>query len=244
MTSQVMYGKRDLVVETLAEQIRRGEFAHGQRLDGEHRLAQEFDVSRGTIRQALGELQRRRLIATRTGIGSFVTFDGHPLDQRGGWAQALADAGSDLTTSVLDIAPVDRASIPGLPDDVDLDEAVAVRRVRSAQQPDGTQRVLSFECASIPATGALRDLPTTGLTDGSLWTTLQAEGLVGTTGEQRVDVHALDEREAGILGREPGTAFLRTVRTSFTSDGRFVEHVVSLLDPARFTLRLSFGEDA
>lgn len=239
-----MYGKRDLVVETIAEQIHRGEFSHGQRLDGEHRLAQEFDVSRGTIRQALSELQRRRLIATRSGIGSFVTFDGHPLDQRGGWAQALADAGSDLATSVLDIAPVDRASIPGLPGEVDLDEAVAVRRVRSAELEDGSRRVLSFECASIPATGALRDLPTTGLTDGSLWTTLRAEGLVAATGEQRVDVHTLDEREAAILGRDAGTAFLRTVRTSFTSDGRFVEHVVSLLDPERFTLHLTFGDDA
>ncbi|MBT2539107.1 hypothetical protein J7I79_23950 [Arthrobacter sp. ISL-69] len=42
-------------------------------------------MSRGTIRQALGELQRRRLISIRSGIGSFVTFDGHALDRRLGW---------------------------------------------------------------------------------------------------------------------------------------------------------------
>ncbi|MFF2299291.1 GntR family transcriptional regulator [Arthrobacter sp. NPDC058127] len=243
MTSQV-FSKRELVVEKLANQIRRGEIVPGQRLDGEHRLAEEFDVSRGTIRQALGELQRRRLISIRSGIGSFVTFDGHALDQRLGWAQALAETGSNVTTRVLSIEAISGANIPELPDEVTLAEAIAVRRVRTTSGEDGSQMAVSFECSSVPAIGSLRDLPNQGLKDGSLWASLRAEGLIATNGQQSVDVHALDEREAAILGRPAGTSFLRTVRTSFNADGQFVEHVLSLLDPAHFTLKLTFGDEA
>lgn len=243
MTSQV-FSKRELIVQRLASQIRRGEIGLGQRLDGEHRLAEEFDVSRGTIRQALGELQRRRLISIRSGIGSFVTYDGHALDQRLGWAQALAETGSKVTTRVLSIETIPGAQIPELPDDVALDQAIAVRRVSTTPGDDGAEVAVSFECASVPAVGSLRDLPNRGLKDGSLWASLQDEGLVATNGQQTVDVHELDKREASILGRPVGSSFLRTIRTSFGADGEFVEHVLSLLDPAHFTLTLTFGDEA
>ncbi|MFZ2625002.1 MAG: GntR family transcriptional regulator [Propionibacterium sp.] len=242
MNTQVAFGKRQLVVDTLADKIKRGDLDRGQRLAGENQLAQEFDVSRGTIRSALSELQRRRLITTRTGIGSFVTFDGHTLDQRRGWAQALSDAGFDIATSVLDISPAPRSATTSLPEAVPDTEGIAVRRLRSTLGPSGVPLVVSFECAWIPSIGSLRELPANGLKDGSLWASLAAEGLVANQGSQRVDIHALDAREAGILARPQGTAFLRSIRTSFTADGRFVEHVVSLLDPDHFTLNLTFGD--
>lgn len=243
MSEQLTFGKRQLVVETLAARIRRGEFTRGQRLGGEHELAKEFNVSRGTVRQALSELQHRNFITTQSGIGSFVTFDGHALDQRLGWAQALAGVGTPVQTSVLEIAPIAVADIPELPDDVPLSDAIVVRRVRWTQASNGP-RMLSFECASIPAVGSLRDLPSTGLKNNSLWASLSVEGFVATRGKQTVDVHTLDEREAEILERKVGTAFLRSIRTSYGADGRFVEHVVSLLDPDRFTLTLAFGGEA
>lgn len=243
MIIQERYGKRAVVVEELAGRIRRGEFSKGQQLEGEHRLAEEFAVSRGTIRQALGELQRQRLISTQSGIGSFVTFDGHQLDSRSGWAQALADVGAGLSTTVLGVAHISGPEVPLLPEGLALPEGIAVRRIRSSTGPNGDERVHSFECSTIPATGTLANLPATGLVDGSLSKTLEFEGLVAASGQQRVDVHMLDERQAGILQRQPGTAFLRSVRTSFDAKGRFVEHVVSLLDPAHFTLHLEFGEN-
>ncbi|MGO1316818.1 MAG: GntR family transcriptional regulator [Cellulomonadaceae bacterium] len=243
MSKTMAFGKKDLVVQTIAARILDGDFAHGERLAGEYDLAREFAVSRGTVRLALTELQRQNLIATRGGMGSFVTFDGHRLDQRKGWAQAFSDAGSDVRTEVLEIAAVAVSDIPQLPDGVELTDAVAVRRLRTVPASAG-RRAISFECASIPATGSLADLPRTGLVDGSLWATLRTEGLVASRGSQTVDIHPLTEREAALLGRAPGTAFLRSVRTSFADDGRFVEHVVSLLDPERFTLQLTFGKES
>lgn len=242
MSIQVRSGKRQQIVDTLAGRIRDGQYERGARLDGELRLAEEFGVSRGTVRQALSELQQRRLIATETGRGSFVIFDGHQLDQQYGWAQALADTGSSVTVQNMGIATVQRDEVPQLPEGVVFTDGIAIRRLRSLQTDDGVAPI-SFECATVPAIGALADLPRTGLVEDSLSRTLAAAGLDPVRGIQRAGVHRLDEREAGILQRPAATAFLRTARTSFDADGRFVEHVVSLLDPDHFTLALSFGDD-
>lgn len=235
-------GKRQTIVETLAQRIQDGQYEHGEKLDGELRLAEEFGVSRGTVRQALSELKHRRLISTETGRGSFVIFDGHQMDQQRGWAQSLADAGSEITVDLLGIERVDTAAVPLLPIEVHLDRGIAVRRVRRLHLPDGPHVPVSFECATVPPVGTLADLPDSGLVDDSLSATLASAGLIPDHGIQRADVHPLDPRESAILARVEGTAFLRTTRTSYTADGRFVEHVVSLLDPDHFTLALSFGD--
>lgn len=244
MSIPVARGKRRMIVETLSRRIHDGEYELGDRLEGELRLAEEFGVSRTTVRQALADLQHRRLIATESGRGSFVIFDGHRLDQQQGWAQALAETGSDVSARILSIDRVGRKEVPLLPEESDLESAVAIRRVRTLVTDDGSSQRISFECATVPAVDLLAELPTTGLVNDSLSSTLARAGLAPARGTQRADVHALDAREAAILDRTIGTPFLRTSRTSWTADGRFVEHVVSLLDPFHFTLALTFGDDA
>ncbi|MEU6128228.1 GntR family transcriptional regulator [Saccharopolyspora sp. NPDC047091] len=241
MYKQVSPGKRQQIVDTLAQRIRDGHYRLGEKLDGELRLAEEFEVSRGTVRQALNELQHLRLIATESGRGSFVIFNGHQLSQDRGWAQSLADSGSEITVAVLGLERVERADVPLLPPEVRLERGIAIRRVRILRSADGVEPI-SFECSTVPAEGTLGQLPETGLVKGSISQTLAQAGYLLTRGTQRADVHWLDEREAGILHRETGSAFLRTARTSFTDDGRFAEHVVSLLDPRYFTLALNFGD--
>src|SRR5205085_6562850 len=100
-----MYSKRQQLVGDLTDLIRSGRLAHGERLPGENQLALQYQVSRGTVRSALSELQRRNLISTETGVGSFVTFDGVALDQSVGWARALARTGSEVTVELLGIEP-------------------------------------------------------------------------------------------------------------------------------------------
>lgn len=232
--SKVIGGKRDAVVAQLVAEISAGRLSRGDQLEGENALARRFAVSRGTIRHALEELKRRELITTLTGVGSFVTFDGRHLDQRVGWARALADGGATLTTEVVDILPSTMVD-PEAPDVGEFD-AVAVRRIR--RTADG--RGVTHELSTVPATGPLADLPATGLIDGSLTASLAAAGLVAHAGTQEVSLARLDVAVAALLGREPGEPFLRIVRTSRSAEGAFVEHVDSLLDPDHFRLSLTF----
>jgi GntR family transcriptional regulator len=232
MTGQVGFSKRSRLVEDLAERIRSGRLARGERLPGENQLAASYQVSRGTVRSALSELQRRNLIATETGVGSFVTFDGVALDQSVGWARALAGAGSDVTVELLGIEHGGTAEL------VDRHgPLVTIRRLR--RTADGP---VSLETSAVPGTGALADLPEHGLVDGSITATLRAAGLVGAGGEQWISAVPIDDVAAGLLERRSGELFLQSTRTTLTADGTLVEHVESLLDPARFQFHLSFGD--
>ncbi|OLL76062.1 Transcriptional regulator, GntR family [Pseudonocardia sp. Ae168_Ps1] len=226
-----MAGASARLVADLTGRIRSGLLVHGERLPGENQLAQTYEVSRGTVRSALAELQRRDLIATETGVGSFVTFDGAPLDQQVGWARALAGAGAEVTTELLGITAGGDPAVAEREGPL-----VTVRRLRRA---DG--RPVSLETASLPAGGALAGLPVRGLVDGSITATLAAAGLHGAGGEQWISAEPLDAADAVRLERTPGELFLRAVRVTRTADGALAEHVVSLLDPHRFRFHLAFG---
>lgn len=228
-----MYSKRQQLVGDLSDLIRSGRLAHGERLPGENQLAEQYQVSRGTVRSALSELQQLELISTQAGVGSFVTFDGVQLDQRLGWARALADAGAPVTTELLGIETVeDRA----LEEEFGEKTYVAVRRLRREHD-----RGVSLETATVSADGVLADLPETGLRDGSLTQTLEAAGRISVGGDQWISTERLDAVDAELLGRGVGELFLRAERTSVDAEGRLVERVVSLLDPDRFQFHLTFG---
>lgn len=62
------------VAEELERRISSGELKAGDRIAGENQLAQTFDVSRVTIRAALGRLEEKGLIVRRAGAGTFVAL--------------------------------------------------------------------------------------------------------------------------------------------------------------------------
>ncbi len=230
--------KHEQVATSLAKEIRTGQLTAGARLPGEIELARRFGVSRGTMRSALALLSEEGLVATRMGKGSFVTFDGRPLDTQLGWARALQHHGIASSVRVVKLA-LERDS--GLAGQLGLEgeEFVVIERLRKL---DEDASAISFERSQVPAVGDLRDLPETGLASGSLTSVLARSGLVVDHGRQRLSARPLTSGERTLLGREQGTWFIETTRTNWTADGAFVEHVVSLLDPRHFQLELEFGD--
>jgi DNA-binding FadR family transcriptional regulator len=63
------------VAERLAADIRSGVYAPGSRLPSERELARVLEVSRASVREAIGALQLRGVLETRPGSGSFVATD-------------------------------------------------------------------------------------------------------------------------------------------------------------------------
>ena len=63
----------------LKEKIEKNILQEGSKLPSENELSRSFKVSRSTIRQALGELEKHRLIYKEKGKGSFVSI--RPLNQ-------------------------------------------------------------------------------------------------------------------------------------------------------------------
>ncbi|MFW0757537.1 GntR family transcriptional regulator [Pseudomonas sp. H11T01] len=234
MTRHVRFDKKQRVVNEFIRRIESGLMEDGLLLPGEHQLAEEFGVSRGTLREALAELKRRHYIATQSGVGSIVTYDGVVLDQRSGWAQALADTGALINTEVLRLEAVQRADLLSR---FGTDQFILLERRRRGN--DGT--LVSLERSLMPATGGLESLPRVGLIDDSLTITLAAYGYIGEHGDQWIGAEPLNEEDARLLGRPVGTVFLKALRTTYDRRERFMEQVESLLDPVHFRLHLQFG---
>lgn len=80
-----------------------------------------------------------------------------------------------------------------------------------------------------------------GLVRGSLTATLAWAGLVSASGEAWAEVlPSLSRRDARLMRRRAGEPMLRLRRVTRTAEGRLIEHVQSILDPARFALHLAF----
>ena len=71
MTRKRIRGSAD-VAQLLRESIQSGEFRSHQMLPSERKLAEQFGVSRGTIRVALAELAAANLVTTKRSHGTFV----------------------------------------------------------------------------------------------------------------------------------------------------------------------------
>ena len=156
------------------------------------------------------------------------------LDQRSGWAQALADTGALVIADILRLEAVTR---PDLLSRFGSDQFIALDRRR--RTTDGT--FVSLERSLMPAAGGLESLPRVGLIDNSLTITLAAYGYVGAGGDQWIGAEPLNEVDAELLGRPVGTVFLKALRTTYDRRERFMEYVESLLDPLHFRLHLQFG---
>lgn len=79
MSVTVKAPKYALIYEQLKARIRTGQLGLGDQLPPEQSLAEEFGVSRLTVRQAIGMLAAERVVESIQGKGSFVAApEGHP----------------------------------------------------------------------------------------------------------------------------------------------------------------------
>ncbi|NIK56333.1 GntR family transcriptional regulator [Kribbella shirazensis] len=228
--------KHERVARVLAREIKSGVVRRGAQLPGEVELAKRFSVSRNTVRAALAVLAEDELIATRTGKGSYVLFDGQPLDGRLGWTHALSEQGVETRMRTIRIEREDDHALAER-HDLASPEVIVIERVR--QLTDGT--AISLERSRIPAIEALRDLPERGLDNGSISVTLNRAGLYLDHCEQRLRGRRLTPVEADLLDRPDGTWFLHTTRTSWTATDDFAEYADELLDPDHYELSLSYS---
>jgi GntR family transcriptional regulator len=218
----------------LEREIRSGRLSADRRIPGEHELAKRFQVSRGTVRQALGLLTRRRLIRTYAGSGSYVEFGGDRLEWNLGWSRALAKHGARVGTRVIRL---DTESLPELAARIGspVSRFVILDRVRTVD----TDVPASLERSRVPLTERTASLLDRDFARESLMTALRECGCASASSEQWVQVHRLDGDEAGLLERADGEPFLLLRRVLRGAGGDPVEYVESLLDPERFDLHIA-----
>lgn len=121
------------IADDIRQRIARGHWPRGSRLPTNEALAQEFGVSRVTVRQAVDILAREGVIEARQGLGTFVT--GTPAHDR--WLKvetslsALAEVYRDTSPEILNIAEASAKPRLSPEDGTPAERYVHMRRVHS-----------------------------------------------------------------------------------------------------------------
>lgn len=209
----------------VAEELRRkllAEIGHGvlppgAKLGSERDLAEQYGVSRSTLRHVLSALQEAGLVRRvpgRTG-GTFISHAKVERDLSGvvGVPAYLARQGYVAGTKVLStrMAEPDGETRRAL----NLDEGRLVIEIRRIRLADGTP--ISLERAQFPADKFSGMLESS--LGGSLYELIEDQfGVVAGGAEELIEVVNATPEEADLLSVEPDTALLSITRTTVDQD--------------------------
>lgn len=213
--------RHEHVADVLRARIARREYAIGDSLPSESALCEEFDVSRGPVRQALLNLKNEGLIRLSRGRPAVVrshdirqTLDTFtPFTQ---WAKRNGRTPGSRTLEVARRRASEPATIAlGLTTD---DFVVEVLRVRLL---DGEPTMLERSTYVDSVGGLLFDFDTDS---GSMTDYLAGHGVSFDSMEHVLDAVAATQVDAENLGIDLGSPLLRERRTSRDDDGVAFEY--------------------
>ena len=219
------------VAEALRAAIAGGCHPVGSRLPSEEQLSQRFSVSRHTVREALRSLSDDGLIARRQGAGTKVVA----CDGAGGYRQSLASLDDLLQYAATTELTLERSrSIEvrsRLADLLGVPPGRSWRRFRGLRVDPGRSRTL---CATDIYLHP--DFAEIGLRSEAVYRQLERRYSVRIAEvEQEFAAIALDRRNAGLLGEEPGAPALRIVRRYHFHGHGLLEIAVSHHPAERFS---------
>jgi GntR family transcriptional regulator len=209
------------IEEQLADRIDSGALAPGERLPPERDLAGALDVSRMTVRQALGSLAARGMVERGVGRGTYVRRGArvvHDLARVAGFTEEAARQGLQAGARVVEVrecpAPEHVARALRIEPDAPV---VRLERVRFAGDLPVALEDTWLPSARFPA------LPEQDLS-GSLYALMRTRyDLAPVSATERLEPVAARSYEAEALGVEEGTPLMLVERIAFAADGTAVE---------------------
>ncbi|RYY50957.1 MAG: GntR family transcriptional regulator, partial [Comamonadaceae bacterium] len=196
--------------DALRARILDGQLAPGDQLPSESELSAAHGVSRITVRQALGDLQKAGLIVRLQGKGAFVAppHATQQLQRLEGLAEALAGRGQSVHSKRLAFKPVKAGGDLAL--DLGVAAGTAVMQLLSLRYLDRTPLSLN---TSHFAPGLGERVARVDLSGRDLLEVLERD-LALPVRQARLDIRAvaMPAREARWLKVEPGVPALRVHR--------------------------------
>lgn len=200
------------VYVVLRQKIRNNEFDPGKPLPGEHQMAEEFGVSRVTIRRTLQSLELDGLVERRRGVGTFAIPN--PVEFRdryniGGLLQAAVRDDVATESRNLRIASVEPPAQVARKFG-SADKVLVIQRLRHIRNEPFTLLTIYLPDRVARQVGrrALERLPAL--------TAIEQAGLYLARTEQAISAQAADEQVATVLGLPIGAPLI--FMTSLFSD--------------------------
>ncbi|MCP2339420.1 GntR family transcriptional regulator [Actinomadura rupiterrae] len=220
--------------ERIEKQLRRrlDAAAEGDPFPSETRLAQEFDVSRMTVRAALAGLERDGLLERVPGKGTFVRrpATSRPVGTLLSFHDQALTLGRTPRSSVLEAGL--RAATPEEASALGHQRVVAVRRTRFLGE-----EAVAIEDAAFP--DSLSAVLDADIETASLHQALRQLGFEPTAGTSFLTARIAGD-DAVHLGVPPETPLLVETRTIVDQHGAPLEHSTSAYVAERYNLKVDF----
>jgi len=224
----------------LAEQLREGRFPLGQALPSELQLADQYGVSRVTIRRTLDRLESDGLIRRRRGSGTF------PVEVAPAAPTARADIGGMLA-NMITMASETKAVTLWSGETLQPDWVRATGRleptdrlVKIVRRRDMGGAPFSVSALMLPLSFAgLVEIETLG--DEPVMVALERAGVIPTTAEQVLTVTLADTEMAVNIGVEVGGPLICMRRTVLDPKGDAILFQQSVYPPDRYEYRMTLS---
>jgi GntR family transcriptional regulator len=216
--------------------IKDRELAPGDALPPEQELQAIFGVSRATIRQALSQLEQRRIVERHQGKGTFLAIPTMELSlpQLTGFSEQVRTRGMRPSSRLVEYADVTQTGDRDAHFFPTGTALVRMVRIRCANDvPIGTHAaILPVEVAERAglSEARLRTDPSF-----SLYARLEAAGVRITWAEEYLRSRGADKAEADLLNVRAGTPVMEVLRLTRRDGDRLMEVVRSVLLGDRYT---------
>lgn len=224
--------------EFIRKEIQEGTLSFGQKLPPEEEMAQQFGVSRMTMRRALNDLVEEGLLYRKQGLGTFVSRPQIDRDHTRltNFFESAKEKGIDAEIRVLiaDIVP----STLKVANALGLEEGELVIRVKTLRIAD--QIPISVVDHYVPYKLFPRLLDC-DLEAGHLWDFLEEFGFRVKSAVQTVYAREADSELSELLKIEPYDPILYKERTVYAENGTPVEftYCYNRGDQYSITMRLT-----
>jgi GntR family transcriptional regulator len=210
------------VYSAITDAIRSGRLRPGDRLPTERRLCEQFEVSRATVRRALGRLVEEGVVEAQVGRGSFVRAGLDPLAEPPNTLMSFTElaAARGLEASAQVIAQTTRTAIPEEALVFKIGVHALVFEIHRLRMLDAAP--VAMDRTRVPLEVA-PNLPEQDFTVASIYNTLEAAGAVPVTADAVVSAAVADDARAAALEVSPGSALLVCRTMSYDITGRLVE---------------------
>jgi GntR family transcriptional regulator len=222
------------VYTLLSAALKDGLIAAGSALPSETELMERFQVSRNTVRRALGQLEQEKRIVRRRGSGSYARLLPETEISADSIAEVLHDFDGAAVRSASRLVRVQSVKTPEFIRRKDPEfgaNSLLVQRCRSLNdQP------LMFSTSYVPEYLGTR-LTRRQLSTQVVLSALDAIGVSPSTAEQTTTAVLADAITARHLGVEPASALLCVYRLIRDDAGHSIEHQSHAYRPDRSHLR-------
>ncbi len=215
----------------IKEKIEKGEWQPGEIIPSERELAEMYDISRMTVRQAVNNLVNDGYLIRRRGKGTFVAAQKieQPLKGLTSFSEDMRARGMEPDTIVLGFETVPASG--KLAEWLAVKEGDALYEIRRLRLADGSP--MALETLYIPVhlvPGLTRDV-----VSGPVYEFIEKEkGLIIGSAVQTLEASVARKLEAEHLQVKEGAPVLLLERRTYLDDGRPLEVVKSVYRGDRY----------